>query len=68
MNFDKMTKQELIEYIKKIDNATNYKYGLNWDKEKQEEITKKIEHFIPLVKEISDKEIKKISNPNNILI
>lgn len=68
MNFDKMTKQELIEYIKKIDNATNYKYGLNWDKEKQEEITKKIEHYIPLVKEISDKEIKKISNTNNILI
>lgn len=68
MNFDKMTKQELIQYIKNINNETDKKYGLNWDIENKEENTATSNNKIPYLKLIEEKEIKKISNNNNILI
>ena len=37
MNFEEMSKEELIEYIKNINETNNGKYGLLWDKEKEPE-------------------------------
>ena len=34
MNFEEMSKEELIEYIKNINETNNGKYWLLWDKEK----------------------------------
>ena len=34
MNVEEMSKEELIEYIKNINETNNGKYGLLWDKEK----------------------------------
>ena len=37
MNFEEMSKEELIDYIKNINESNNGKYGLMWDKEKEPE-------------------------------
>lgn len=37
MNFEEMSKKELIDYIKNINEFNNGKYGLVWDKEKEPE-------------------------------
>ena len=35
MNFEEMSKEDLIEYIKNLNESNNGKYGLIWDKEKE---------------------------------
>ena len=35
MDFESMSKKDLIEYIKNINESNNGKYGLIWDKEKE---------------------------------
>ena len=37
MNFEEMSKEDLIEYIKNLNESNNGKYGLIWDKEKEPE-------------------------------
>ena len=68
MNLEKMTKSQLINYIIEKEDENNLKYGLNWNKNKEELTRIKIKKEIPILKELSEKEIKKISNTNNILI
>ena len=40
MDFEKMTKEELIEYINSLNEEQNGKYGLIWDREKELGIAK----------------------------
>ena len=68
MNFEEMSKEELIDYIKNINESNNGKYGLIWDKEKEpEKIVEECNKYIPILNEV---ESKKIDNGgcNNILI
>ncbi|MBR6252690.1 MAG: site-specific DNA-methyltransferase [Clostridia bacterium] len=68
MNFSEMSKEELIEYIKSLDEQTNGKYGLVWDKEKEpEKIVVECDKKIPILKEIKKKAINN-GGQNNILI
>lgn len=68
MNFEEMTKEELIEYIKSLNEGQNGKYGLVWDKEKElEQIVVECNKYIPVLREIESKNIDN-SGQNNILI
>ena len=68
MNFEEMSKEELIEYIKNINETNNGKYGLLWDKEKEpEKIIEECNKNIPILKEIENKKIEN-EGENNILI
>ena len=68
MNFEKMSKEDLINYIKNINETNNGKYGLIWDKEKEpEKIVEECNKFIPILKEDESK-ILENSGENNILI
>lgn len=68
MNFEDMTKEELVEYIKQINEEQNGKYGLVWDKEKEpEQIVEECDKYIPILKEIKEKNIDN-NNNDNILI
>lgn len=68
MNFEEMTKEELIEYIKNLNEEQNGKYGLVWDKEREpEQIVEECDKYIPVLKEIKNKDIDNGGN-NNILI
>lgn len=68
MNFENMTKEELVEYIKQINEEQNGKYGLVWDKEKEpEQIVEDCDKYIPILNEIKDKNIDN-KGDNNILI
>ena len=59
MNFEEMSKEELIEYIKNINETNNGKYGLLWDKEKEpEKIIEECNKNIPILKEIENKKIE----------
>lgn len=68
MNFEEMSKEELIEYIKNINESNNGKYGLIWDKEKEpEKIVEECNKYIPVLEEVENKKIDNNGN-NNILI
>ena len=61
MNFEEMSKEELIEYIKNINETNNGKYGLLWDKEKEpEKIIEECNKNIPILKEIENKTAPRI--------
>lgn len=68
MNFEEMSKEELIDYIKNINESNNGKYGLIWDKEKEpEKIVEECNKYIPVLKEDENKKIEN-NGYNNILI
>ena len=68
MDFYKMTKEELIEYIKNLSENENGKYGLVWDKEKEpEQIVVECDKYIPVLKEYKQKNIDN-GGTENILI
>ena len=68
MDFYKMTKEELIEYIKNLSENENGKYGLVWDKEKEpEQIVVDCDKYIPVLREVKDKNINN-GGQENILI
>ena len=67
MNYDNLTKEELISLIEENENITG-KYGLVWDKEKEpEETVVNCDKNIPILTEVNDKKIIK-GDINNILI
>lgn len=68
MDFENMSKEELIEYIKNLDEEHSGKYGLVWDMEKvPEQIVVDCNKYIPVLKEVEDKNIDNGGN-DNILI
>ena len=68
MDFYKMTKEELIEYIKNLSENENGKYGLIWDKEKEpEQIVLDCDKYIPVLSEVKNKNIDN-GGQENILI
>ena len=68
MNFENMTKEELIDYINSLNEELNGKYGLVWDKEKEpEQIVTDCDKYIPILEEVNSKNIINNST-NNILI
>lgn len=68
MNFEKMTKEELIKYIEDLNENKNGKLGLVWDKEKEpEKIVEECDKQLPILKEQKDKFIN-AGGINNILI
>ena len=69
MNFEKMTKEELIDYIENLNEELNGKYGLVWDKEKEpEQIVEECDRYIPILKEIKEKGIDQNEDFENYLI
>ena len=67
MDFENMSKEELIEYINNLNEEQSGKYGLVWDAEKvPEQVVVDCNKLIPVLKE----ENKKIDNggEDNILI
>lgn len=68
MNFENMSKEELIDYIKNLNEEQNGKYGLVWDKEKEpEKIVEECGKYIPVLEQEKDKSIDN-SGEDNILI
>ncbi|MDD4110681.1 MAG: site-specific DNA-methyltransferase, partial [Clostridia bacterium] len=68
MNFENMTKEELLKYIKELSEEQNGKYGLIWDKEKEpEEIVVNCDKYIPVLKEIKEKGVSN-GGQTNLLI
>src|SRR3989344_948287 len=68
-DYSKLSKEELIAMVEKLDSRK--KYGLIWDEEKvKEQFEKDAENALPVLKEISSKEItdEDTSKPVNILI
>ncbi len=68
MNFENMTKEELIEYINSLNENNNGKYGLVWDKEKEpEKVVVNCDKNIPI---LTDEKNRNIDNDGeeNILI
>lgn len=58
VNFESMTKDELVEYIRNLNESWTWKYGLIRDKEKHpEQIVVDCDKKIPVLKEISEKNI-----------
>ncbi len=68
MDFNNMSKEELINYINTLNENENGKYGLVWDKEKEpEQIVVDCNKMIPVLKEVEDKNISN-NGENNLLI
>lgn len=68
MNFNEMSKEELIDYIKSLNENESGKYGLVWDKEKEpEQIVVDCDKYIPVLKEIKEKNIEN-GGQENVLI
>lgn len=68
MMFEDLTKEELINYIKNLNENENGKYGLVWDKEKEpEQIVVDCDKYIPVLDEIKEKNINN-DGQENILI
>jgi len=68
-DYSQFSKDDLIKIVEKLE--TRKKYGLIWDEEKvKEQFEKDAENALPVLKEISGKEItdKDASKPINILI
>ena len=72
MNFENMSKEELINYIKNLNEEQNGKFGLIWDKEKEpEQIVEECDKFIPILERKTDLDISNNNDYNcneNILI
>lgn len=72
MNFEEMTKEDLINYINSLNEEKNGKLGLIWDREKvPEDIVLECNKKIPILKNIDSKNVISDtchSNENNILI
>lgn len=69
MDFEKMTKEELIDYIKNLDEYQSGKYGLVWDKESEpEKVVVDCNYKIPVLKSIPEKDINNTKGINNIII
>lgn len=69
MDYKNMSKEELIEYIKKLNEDQTGKYGLIWDREKQpEETVFSCNKYIPVLKHIENKDINCNGSIENILI
>ena len=66
--YNQLSKEELIEKLKKLESRK--KYGLIWDEEKtKEQFEKDAQNSLPVLKELKNKEIKKEeSKLTNILI
>lgn len=68
MDLENLTKEELINYIKNLPENENGKYGLVWDKEKeQEKIVTDCDKYIPVLTEVKEKNINN-GGEENILI
>src|SRR3989338_9253316 len=70
-DYSQFSKEELLKIVEKMESRK--KYGLIWDEEKvKEQFEKDAENALPVLKEISNKEItdkdKDSSKPVNILI
>src|SRR3972149_10426210 len=68
-DYSQFSKEELLKIVEKMESRK--KYGLIWDEEKvKEQFEKDAENALPVLKEISSKEIidKDTSKPVNILI
>ena len=69
MNFNNMTKEELIEYIKSLNEEQSGKLGLVWDREKvPEQIVVDCDKYIPILEECDDKTINNNDDIENLLI
>ena len=68
MSFEKMTKEELIDYINSLNEEQSGKYGLVWDKEKEpEKIVVDCDKYIPILYEDESKRINN-NGLDNILV
>ena len=68
MNFDEMTREQLINYIKDLNEEANGKFGLVWDREKEpEQIVVECDKSIPVLEEQKEKNIQN-GGEDNILI
>lgn len=68
MNFENMSKEELIEYINNLNEEHSGKYGLVWDAEKvAEQVVVDCNKLIPVLKEVENKEINN-GGEDNVLI
>ena len=68
MNFEKMTKEELIDYINSLGEEQTGKYGLVWDKEKEpEQIVLDCDKYIPILEENKELRLANLGQ-NNIII
>ncbi len=68
MNYNELTKEELIHLLEENENTTG-KYGLVWDKEKEpEKIVIDCDKNIPVLQEINEKNILSSNYNNNLLI
>lgn len=68
MNFEDMSKEDLIEYIKNLNEEHNGKYGLVWDTEKvPEQVVVDCNKYIPVLKEIEEKKIENGGNANILI-
>jgi len=68
MNYENMTKEELMEYINNLNEELNGKYGLVWDKEKEpEKIVVDCDKYIPIIKEETAKKVNN-GGQDNMLI
>src|SRR3990167_5944009 len=68
-DYSQLSKEELLKMVEKMESRK--KYGLIWDEEKvKEQFEKDAENALPVLKEISSKEItdEDTSKPVNILI
>jgi adenine-specific DNA-methyltransferase len=69
-NYEKCTKEELIQIIKKQESELKYKkYGLVWNAEREpEQVVLDCENSLPILKHITSKTINTCDNEDNILI
>ncbi|MGG1558220.1 hypothetical protein [Geobacillus thermoleovorans] len=65
LNFDEMTKEELINYIKKL--KREHKYGLVWE-EKQEDLDELLKDNYPILENVSPKDILDYDGQPNLFI
>ena len=71
MNYNEMSKEELIEYINKMESqeTSTGKYGLIWDKEKEpEKIVLDCDKKLPVVKNIKKLNLNSTDMGENLLI
>lgn len=68
--YDDFTKEELIKLLHKRDEElATKKYGLTWDSEKEpEQVVLDCENNLPILKRVTDKEIKTDDSEYNLLI
>jgi len=67
-DYSKLSKEELVKTIEKLESRK--KYGLIWEEEKtKEKFEEEAENALPILKEVISKEVKKnLNSPTNILI